>query len=1300
MRVIHLSLFLFLIVGVSLLLIAQGNSSAANQTVDFCALHLLYTPTEGDKSIIIEGEEGVIVTISTRDGTILGNGVITLTGGQMCEGSAEIPLSQPLLANTILVIQGSDRTRAEIMVAPFKISQFQAKINCDEGDDVEVRGQDWQTSELITISAIDPNGVPIELGSTIPVYGSFREQFLLPTELLSLDLIEIVAEGGGERKHSFVTTNCELVDPATALHGLVYANIETEWRPVREAPLNIYHPELGFFGHSFADAQGAFELFLPPTNNPYEIQGCQEIDGKIYSGLVKAFHNSQNVQLTLNESADGSCFSLPPTVDNELTPIPGEQAPFLDPLPEFSDVAVSPPQITLQQDNSALVNFTVTNLSAIAIDYRFFVDLYVNDPQNNQEFQPEQSVGYQEIPFLAPSASITVTIPIELEHSFDRAQTVWVYADSADFVLEYDEQNNIASNTVIPPRPIQTVAIYALAFDHPSYSASNLAPQFSATIDGILSATIAAPTKLAVVLADLEQDGDTLIVVAQNGVAQYIHGLPDQSGLLSTTINEYDMSDGATLGGFLLWARKNYPTPNTIFSFIGHGLPLMPDESVETVFPPTSTVRSAETDPIALPSWVFASPDYTDTHPKSIISPRDLATALAKGSENGSRPFAVVDLAHCFALSIEELFEIALYTKSVIGSPSYNYFSAELPGVALATIQNGESPLEMATGLINAYDQALPSEAYPRILTAVDTSRLRPIKEWWDLTSQALLTELTNYSAETKSKIVIAYQNSAKYDTTGCQTDWQLAPPDALSDFYSFADELSRVFVNTPVADYADKTRQAIDLAIISTTRQSGIPYFAQGSEEVWEFTGKGISIYTDFLGSRNADGQIALSWQANWYDDSIAFLAGGAWDEVFGRFWDGTPYTTAKCLTSFPPTLDQGELRVVNLISPDPNETWINRPILPGIVIESDSPLKNALVTLSIEQAGESVYSTTLSTGELITETRFIMGDVAWTPTQLGRYTVTITIDPENFVVETSETDNQLIVTGLVTDGGDRPILSEFDLAQDGQWVTNPNITLSVPVTPTARSEENALIDLYDFASFESGIGRFNLVTQSTIPLTTQQIHLTLPPDTAAGLIQLHIKQTQTGVTTPEFSDVRFNYIPANTPISQGQIICYPFTGQRGDHLQVRLDLPDQENANLFLWYPRNFAKPDKIGTRQGDDELLISYAPLNGEYLLCVRGESPQTTYTLSFLTNRRDNIVVHSTQQENVATAYIPQVRIFIDKALPTKETLPTAITHQQESADSVTPWTIIVGTMTLIGYLSWLAFGKKISQQFTH
>ena len=1294
MRVIHLSIFLIFFVGISLLLIPQSKTLAADQFPDFCALRLVYRPAEGDDSIVLDGQFGTTVTIATHDGTVLGNGILdNMEEGQLCSGSAEISLAQPLIADMILIIEGSDQTRFEIKIAPTHLPQLRAENSCT-GNEIVIEGQDWYQIDSVTIFAGIPNGSSFQLGRVLPTKGTFKERYTLPAELLSEPMIEIVAEGGGQYANSFITPMCPPNEVEHFLQGMVYANIGTEWRPISEASLNIYHPEWGLVGRDFTDAQGVFELFLPPNETPYLIKGCEEIDGKIYGGSITAYYDAHDVQLILTPSADNSCFPLPPHVGGEATPISPYNDPMVEPLPEFADVAVSVPQITLHNDHTAQAELTVTNLSMVEIKEPFFVDLYLDDSFEEIYFHPEHSAGYAEIASLAPFSSVTVTIPFDLGYGFDHPQTVWAYADSADFVLEYNEQNNIASNTILSPAPIGTVAIYALAFDNPSYSAGNLAPQFSATLDGILHATAADPTKLAVVLADLEEDGDTVIVVAQNGTAQYIQGLPDQFGVLSADLNEYDMSDGATLGGFLLWARINYPAPKALFSFIGHGLPLMPDQPIDTVFPPTSTVRSAETDPIALPSWVFASPDYTDTHPKSIISAHALATALAKSTDNGNHPFALVDLAHCFALSIEELFEIAPYTKSVTGSPSYTYFSAELPGLALAAIQRGDSPLNMATRLIDAYHQALPADQYPRLLAAVDTSRLHSIKEWWDLTSQALLTELNSNSAEAKSKIVTAYNRSAKYDTTGCQADWQLAPPDALSDFYSFAHELSLAFVNTPIADYAANTRQAIDNAIISTHRQSGIPYFAQGSQSVWAFTGKGISIYTDFLGSATADGQIALSWQSDWYGDNIAFLAGGTWGQVFGRFWDGTAITTSKCLTSFPPMQDQGELRIVDLISPDPQETWVNRPIRAGIVIESASDLKNAIVTLNIEQAGQSVYSTTISTGALLTQTRFLMADDAWTPTMIGRYTVTVTIDPENFVVETNETDNQLIVIGLATDGGDRPILPEFGLDQGGQWVTNPDISLSIPMTPTARMGENVLINLYDFVDFESGIGRSNLASQSTIPFTTSQINLTLPAETEPGPIQLHIKQTQSGAITPELSDIRFNYIPANTPISQGQIICYPFAGQRGDHLQIRLDLPDQEDANLFLWYPRNFAEPDQIGSRQGDDELLLSFAPLNGEYLLCVRGESPQTTYTLSVLTNRRDNIVVHSTQQENVATAYTPQTRIFIDRALPTKSNIPTAMTLQEQSADSFTTLAVLFSVL-LVGSLGWFTLHKKVT-----
>ena len=104
-------------------------------------------------------------------------------------------------------------------------------------------------------------------------------------------------------------------------------------------------------------------------------------------------------------------------------------------------------------------------------------------------------------------------------------------------------------------------------------------------------------------LADLDQDGDTHIMTIYNGKVIHIDGLPDVSGTLDTTIREYDMSDGQTLGGFLRWTRDNFPARQSSLFVYAHGAPLAPDINLADVFDITAAESRSNT-PIPLPSWV------------------------------------------------------------------------------------------------------------------------------------------------------------------------------------------------------------------------------------------------------------------------------------------------------------------------------------------------------------------------------------------------------------------------------------------------------------------------------------------------------------------------------------------------------------------------------------------------------------------------------------------------------------------------------------------------------------------------
>ena len=109
----------------------------------------------------------------------------------------------------------------------------------------------------------------------------------------------------------------------------------------------------------------------------------------------------------------------------------------------------------------------------------------------------------------------------------------------------------------------ELLAIYALAFDSDPDSMSSLATYYTPTIAAITAAITNTPGKVAVVLADLDNYGDTHVLIIRNGVETEklsANSLDLELGLKQQE-NEWDMANGQRLGKFILWARQNYTSP-------------------------------------------------------------------------------------------------------------------------------------------------------------------------------------------------------------------------------------------------------------------------------------------------------------------------------------------------------------------------------------------------------------------------------------------------------------------------------------------------------------------------------------------------------------------------------------------------------------------------------------------------------------------------------------------------------------------------------------------------------------------
>ncbi len=513
--------------------------------------------------------------------------------------------------------------------------------------------------------------------------------------------------------------------------------------------------------------------------------------------------------------------------------------------------------------------------------------------------------------------------------------------------LPYQPLSEISQDPYLPMKTLQ-VLIYAgdNLREEPDVP-SDLTQYHPATIQELIAASEDEPNKTSVVLVDLDGIDDTHISIISNGVETQVNGLPDVNGML-TPASEYDMTDGEHLGGFLKWTLDNYADTNTktSLSFYGHGTFLAPEIDLGSIFTGNEEMAELSRQDIPLfpmPHIVGAFPNFTDVHPeKALITPYAIRQMLEIGTSDGANPIEVLDLTHCFALSLEEIYEISndggtQYADMIVGSANYAYFGPSMPAKALTALNPDDDAATMATDLMTAYEDEIaladlndgnPDVDYPRTLAVIDSAALTGIKLLFDEIAVELMSEFAADPVGTVAKLQSAAQNSPSYyDTTYCTEDFALEPSDGLRDVGAFLTQLRVEFgLSSEVGIHAEQARVLLAGAVIERATANGIPSFVTSQTPMWAFDQSntlGISIYADLIGETDPDNDTIrnLSWHAIFYtDDSVTetgidnphpyrFITGEnvTWADVMPLYWEtrtqaeGLTVKTEACLTELP---------------------------------------------------------------------------------------------------------------------------------------------------------------------------------------------------------------------------------------------------------------------------------------------------------------------------------------------------------------------------------------------------------------
>lgn len=497
--------------------------------------------------------------------------------------------------------------------------------------------------------------------------------------------------------------------------------------------------------------------------------------------------------------------------------------------------------------------------------------------------------------------------------------------------------------------PSSTLALYALAFDTPN-SSNNLSKYYAATVAGIAAATAEVDQLTAVALIDLDGIDDTHIYVFSDGSGTRIDGLPDENATLTTTLTEFNMADGVQVGSFLRWARDNYAADETLFSYIGHGTALAPETDLSHFITEAETEDNGDsTAPLPwvvdmnpwvvdmnpwvvdmnpwvvdMNPWVVdMNTSWTDEHtgdpaqPVDLLTPHDLATALAIATDDGADPLSVLDTLHCFGGTIEQLVELSdpvPYAELIVASPSYHYFTPLMIEPALTAAATAAPP-DMATALATAYhditalaDQSFEAQVHPRSIVVVAGAEVAAIKTAVDALAAELLARFATAPIATTDLLGAAYQSAETYyDTTYCAQEYTVAPPDALVDITALMAEINAQFGSaTAVGVAAQNVTAAVTNAVLWRGVADGTPWFAPEGTEEWIFSAEnssGIAIFTDFAGRTGdtiASDERYLNWLAPFYVSApvlfnnenlnahpYRFVQGDAtWGDVLMHYW------------------------------------------------------------------------------------------------------------------------------------------------------------------------------------------------------------------------------------------------------------------------------------------------------------------------------------------------------------------------------------------------------------------------------
>jgi hypothetical protein len=463
----------------------------------------------------------------------------------------------------------------------------------------------------------------------------------------------------------------------------------------------------------------------------------------------------------------------------------------------------------------------------------------------------------------------------------------------AAYSLIWNNQNRQTAvpNGGLSACPVHLIAV--LSFDN------DLDVHTEDVIERFRAGTEANSDSVATLLVDgEEQGGDTHVYQVTAGVIT--------STDVFTFTGELNTADPDILGDFIVWARDQYTGHRDALSLVGHGVGPAPEIHAQT-----SQLDVLSTMPPLPIGRDFTPTDVTDG---SYLSTSELGRALADATDGGADPVDLLFLDSCFEGNLDVLYEVHTAAEVFVASPNYAWaafaYDRYLPNFTTTATAG-----EMAQAITEAYQSAL-DDTHPNGIFWVRGNDIESVADTVSSLGDALQDALDN---DNDQLILEATLNSRFADTTLCQGDLELCPPDELIDLRSFATNLQMQFDGVDLAIYNAADDVLTSLASVHATYRSGTPWVKD--DLTWPFIDPAPTIVAPLTRTLEAD----TVWLASIYTETapltavwspaptrtvtistpFAYTTDGRWDNFISA-WYGplTPTVGPLCHTMLPPVV------------------------------------------------------------------------------------------------------------------------------------------------------------------------------------------------------------------------------------------------------------------------------------------------------------------------------------------------------------------------------------------------------------